>query len=217
MTMSTAPVNLAKSSRCNRTASRVRRRSRFRSTEPPRAFPTVNPTLTGLSLSDRARSRKNTVRLPEKWRLPSSYTRRKSACFSRCTDLGNLALEAPLTVAPVRLHKIPRGSTSSDIPTRNHHLTRPRDQGGFVATKASRDNPASQKLACAPWRDDAKEPPDRSWSSCGCGNRASWHVCGGWVGMCAWAWKNGAPLIGKLGVKQMKSIKERTDDQQTRG
>lgn len=195
----------------------MRRRIRFRSTEPPRAFPTVNPTLTGLALSDRGRVRKKTVRLPEKWRLPFSYTRRKSACFSRCTDLGNLALEAPLTVEPVRLAQDSRCSTSSDIPTRNHHLTRPATPGGFVATKASRDNPASRKLACALWRDDAKEPPDRSWSSCGCGNRASWHVCGGWVGMCAWAWKKGTPLIGKLGVKQMKSIKERTDDQQTRG
>jgi hypothetical protein len=27
--------------------------------------------------------------------------------------------------------------------------------------------------------------------------------------MCAWAWKKGAPLIGKMDAKQMKSIKER--------
>lgn len=108
----------------------MRRRIRFRSTEPPRAFPTVNPTLTGLALSDRGRVRKKTVRLPEKWRLPFSYTRRKSACFSRCTDLGNLALEAPLTVEPVRLAQDSRCSTSSDIPTRNHHLTRPATPGG---------------------------------------------------------------------------------------
>ena len=83
--------------RCNRTASRMRRLMRLRSTEPPRPRPTVKPTLAPrisragdrfsprLSPGDSPNSRrkKNAVNSRPKCRCPCWYTRSKSACLSK--------------------------------------------------------------------------------------------------------------------------------------
>ena len=55
-----------------RTASRMRRLMRLRSTAPPRILPTVNPTRSegSPSSSDAARRKKNTVMFPVNWRRP---------------------------------------------------------------------------------------------------------------------------------------------------
>ena len=76
-----------------RTASRIRRLRRLRSTAPPNALPTVNPTrseLPGSVFSAWAtRRKKNKVMFPVNCRLPPSYTRWKSVCRSSRFDLGN--------------------------------------------------------------------------------------------------------------------------------
>ena len=54
-----------------RTAARMRRLIRLRSTAPPRTLPTVNPTRNeDPELSSDARRKKNTVMLPVNWRRP---------------------------------------------------------------------------------------------------------------------------------------------------
>ena len=64
-----------------------------------------------------------------------------------------------------------------------------------TTTRGSR---ASRRRACVPWRDGAKLPRDRSWSSCDCEIRASLSGDDGWVGMCASALQNCAPHWQKV-------------------
>jgi hypothetical protein len=90
-----------------RTASRIRRRIRLRSTDSPTTLPTVNPTRGPSPWSPAStRRRKKTVIFPVNCRRPFWYTRWKSACFSRRFDLGNLLLAVEVTPGSCRLVRL---------------------------------------------------------------------------------------------------------------
>ena len=82
--------------RDNRTASRSRRFMRLRSTAPPRARPTVNPTRSPragvafmLAGSPSCLAMKKAVKDAEKWRRPCLYTRSKSEWRNKRRLRGN--------------------------------------------------------------------------------------------------------------------------------
>src|SRR5208283_5703666 len=66
-------------------------------------------------------------------------------------------------------------------------------RAGIQRDATTRGNQASRRRACVPWRDGAKSPPVRSWSSCENEIRASLSGDDGWVGTCASALRNCAP------------------------
>ena len=68
----------------------------------------------------------------------------------------------------------------------------------------TRGNRASRRRACVPWRDGAKSPRVRSWSSCDCEIRASLSGDDGWVGTCASALQYCAPHWQKVSWGKLK-------------
>jgi len=98
------------------------------------------------------------------------------------------------TQPPTRPIVVPlRGDVTHGSP-RPKVLRRPVMHGERKFIRGTR---ASLKPACDPWPGDAKSLPDRPWSSCAYGIRASSSDDAGWAGMCAWAWKIAAPYLEK--------------------
>ena len=115
-----------------RTASRMRRLIRLRSTDPPSTLPTVNPTRSELTLTapsvSEVRRRKNTVILPVNCRRPPD----------RRAESRHVATGASIS----ETHCWRRSQSA--------HRSREHDQA------ITRGSPASRQCACVPWRDGGK-------------------------------------------------------------
>jgi len=110
-------------------------------------------------------------------RSPDLATRRNSEA-----GLTGLAGALEHQKMPARL-AVSSALDSKEIPARSD-AARP-CQPKVRTTGARAWAESSPRRACVPWRDGAKGPPPRSWSSCGTGIRGSSTACGGSVEMCA--------------------------------
>ena len=154
--------------RLKRTASRIRRRMRFRSTASPSARGTVNPTRAGPGPQQArlvcwwaaSRRRKNTVMCAEKSRRPLRYTVSKSACLrSRAC----------------------REEAAPEHRSLGHDLLQGAPWRGPLLAKTGLHGDALASLGAAP----RQHLPARPGCACGRGSHASWSGGGGWAGMCA--------------------------------